>query len=78
MLNIPRSGQKIFEVAIYNSDVQDLASRHRQHPGFDERWSRPQMRNVVARTESEARDLIAQRFPPEKGFVIQKVCQGRF
>lgn len=78
MLNLPRSDQNIYEVVISHSDVRALTSRRRRPHCLDERWSRPQLRNVVARNEAEARDLIAQRFPPEDGFVIQAVCQGRF
>lgn len=78
MLHIARDGHKIYEVAVYNEAVRDKNRKHEKHAYFDERWARPQTRNVVARNESEARQLIAERFPPEDGFVIQSVYPSRY
>ncbi len=77
MLHLPNTGHKIFEVAVYNRNVRELVDKKRQHAAYDDRWAAPQTRNVVARNEDEARELIAQRFPPEDGFVIQRVHRSR-
>lgn len=78
MLHLPRDGNKVYEVAIFNQDVRQLVGRNQKHSYFDDRWARPQTRNVVARDEIEARQLLAERFPPEEGFVIQRLHESRY
>lgn len=78
MLHLPRDGNKVYEVALYNHDVRHLVRLNQKHSYFDDRWASPQVRNVVARNEWEARQLISERFPPEEGFVIQRVHQSRY
>ena len=77
MLHLPETGHKIYEVAVYNKIVRDLVKKRRRHAAYDDRWAQPQLRSVVARNETEARELIAERFPPGDGFVIQRVHRGR-
>lgn len=77
MLHLPNNGHKIYEVAIYNRNVRDLVKHHKRHCTYDDRWADLQVRNVVARDEDEARELIAERFPPNDGFVIQRVHKTR-
>jgi hypothetical protein len=78
MLHLPRNGQKVYEVAIYNTEVRQLVTQNRRHTYVDDRWAKPQTRNVVARNEAEARKLISERFPPAEGFVIQQMHQSRY
>lgn len=78
MLHLPRNGQRVYEVAIYNTDVRQLVMQNRRHTYVDDRWAKPQTCNVVARDEAEARELIAERFPPAEGFVIQGMHQSRY
>lgn len=78
MLNLPRNGHKVYEAAIYNTDVRQLVMQNRRHSHVDDRWAKPQTRAVVARDEAEARRLIAERFPPAEGFVIQRMHQSRY
>ena len=78
MLNLPRDGQRVYEAAIYNTDVRQLVMQNRRHAHVDARWAKPQTRAVVARDEDEARRLIAERFPPAEGFVIQRMHQSRY
>jgi hypothetical protein len=52
--------------------------QNRRHNHVDDRWAKPQTRAVVARDEAEARRLIAERFPPAEGFVIQRMHQSRY
>ena len=75
---MPRDGQKVYEAAIYNRNVRRLVMQNRRHSHVDDRWAKPQTRAVVARDEDEARRLIAERFPPAEGFVIQRMHQGRY
>ncbi len=78
MLHLPANGHRVFEVAIYNEAVRELVERNCRHRFFDDRWASPQTRNVVARSEGEARDLISERFPPQDGFVIQSIYPSRY
>jgi hypothetical protein len=78
MLHLPDDDHKIFEVAIYNRTVRDKVKLQKKHTYFDDRWAKPQKRNVVARDEAEARVLISERFPPEDGFVIDSICPCRY
>lgn len=78
MLQLPDTGHKIYEVAVYNENVRDLVKHKKRHCAYDDRWAEPQVRNVVARDEVEARELIAERFPPAEGFVIHRVHQSRY
>ena len=73
MLNLPNNGYKVFEVQLYNEEVRALAQRRHRHSAFDRHWARPQVRDVVARNEAEAWLLISQRFPPEDGFVVERI-----
>jgi len=78
MLNLPNAGYKVYQVQLYNEQVRSLAMRKRRHGFFDRQWAAPQMRDVVARDEAEAWSLIAERFPPEDGFVVERITAGRF
>jgi hypothetical protein len=78
MLNLPSRGYKVYEVSVYNKDVRALVKQNQRHCYFADQWADTQVRDVVARDESEARTLIAERFPIEDGFVVEDVCQCRF
>lgn len=78
MLNLPNDGYRIFQVSLYNEEVRLLAERKKRHCFFDRGWATEQVRDVVARSEAEARALIQERFPPEDGFVVQKVNAAIF
>jgi hypothetical protein len=73
MLNLPNNGYKIFQVQLYNKQVREMVRRRKRHSFFDRLWARPQVRDVVARDEAEARALITERFPPEDGFVVERI-----
>ena len=78
MLHLPNNGHRVYEVAIYNMNVRQLVMQNQSHSYVDDRWAKPQTRNVVARDEAEARKLISERFPPAEGFVIQRMNQSRY
>lgn len=73
MLHLPDNDFKVFEVALYNEAVRALVNEKQRHVYFDDRWADLQLRDVVARDESEARTLIAERFPPKEGFIVKRV-----
>ena len=73
MLQQPKNGHQLFEVAIYNKEVRSLVKENQSHNFFDDHWADTQLHDVIARNEGEARELIAERFPPGDGFVIQDV-----
>jgi len=73
MLRQPFGDQSIFEVTLYNKEVRALVKENQSHLLFEDHWADPQVRDVVAKSESEARDVIASRFPEDAGFVIEDV-----
>ncbi len=73
MLHLPNEGQAIYEVSIYNQEVRALVKENQSHYFFDDQWADIQVHDVTAIDELEARKLIAERFPPDDGFVIQDV-----
>ncbi len=78
MLQPPNAGHQVFEVAVYNKDVRALVKENKSHWRFEDTWADVQIRDVVARDETEARRLFAERFPPADGFVIVELRQSRF
>ena len=77
MLNLPNNGYKIYEVQLYNEQVREMTQRRKRHSFFDRLWATPQVRDVVARDEAEAWALITERFPPEDGFVVERISTSR-
>lgn len=78
MYAMPMSGQKVFEVAIYNTAVRDLVKDHKSHSTLDDQWADVQIRDVVARDENEARRVVEERYPPTEGFVIDRIQISAF
>lgn len=78
MLHLPNNGYKVYAVELFNQQVRSLVGDRQRHRFFDDQWAEVQVRDVVARTEAEARALIAERFPPEDGFIVQAIVPERF
>jgi hypothetical protein len=78
MLHLPNNGYKVYAVELYNQQVRSLVRSKKRHCYFNDHWADVQVRDVVARTEAEARALIAERFPPEDGFVVAGVIADRY
>jgi len=74
MLHLQSSDVQVYKVALYNRDVRALVRQRKRHNCFSNCWARVQSRDVVARDETEARLLIAERFPPEDGFVVAQIA----
>lgn len=77
MLLWPKHGHKSFEAVIYNQEVRALVKENRSHAVFDDRWADASSHAVEARSESEARHAIFERYPPEAGFVIETLVPLR-
>ena len=73
MLSRSIADQRVFEVSIYNEEVRSQVRDNQSHLYFDDQWADVRVRDVVAHDEAEARRLIAERFPPDDGFVITAV-----
>lgn len=74
----PASGKlRVYEVRFYNSDVRNLTSRNESHSLFEDHWGETQIQKINAFTESEARDKIVRRYPPEQGFVVETVFEAQ-
>ncbi|MEE8350916.1 MAG: hypothetical protein V3R37_01815 [Rhodospirillales bacterium] len=70
MLQVPTAGTQIFEVTIYNKEVRSLVKENQSHLFYDDQWADVRVHDVLAENEDQARALIAERFPPDDGFVI--------
>ncbi|MDA0305390.1 MAG: hypothetical protein O3B76_03785 [Proteobacteria bacterium] len=73
MLQVPTAGTQIFEVTIYNKEVRSLVKENQSHLFYDDQWADVRVHDVLAEDEDQARALIAERFPPDDGFVIDTI-----
>ncbi|MBF0246938.1 MAG: hypothetical protein HQL36_02530 [Alphaproteobacteria bacterium] len=69
------STSQVFLVRLYNKVVRALVKENRSHEWFDDQWADIHTQDVAAGSEAEARRIIAKRFPPEDGFVIEEVLR---
>lgn len=74
MLQVPTAGTRIFEVTIYNKEVRSLVKENQSHLFYDDQWADVRVHDVLAKNEDQARALIAERFPPDDGFVIGTIA----
>ncbi len=77
MLRYPTNGATAYEVSVYNSAVRALVKENLSHQLYDDTWADLRHHDVVASDEGEARQMIAVRFPPEEGFVVEMVRPAR-
>lgn len=73
MLQTPCNGHKVFEVAVYNQEVRTLVKENQSHSYFDDHWADAHLQDILAKDETEARQLIENRFPAGDGFVVESV-----
>lgn len=73
MLYLETGDVQVFKVALYNKQVRALVRQSKTHDCFSDQWAKLQERDVIARDEAEVRLLIAERFPPEDGFVVADI-----
>lgn len=66
----------VFEVALYNADVRRLVYDGEHHREYSDDWSNTHFIEVRALNEMDARRKIEQRYPRDRGFVIEAVTQA--
>ncbi len=77
MFAVATGNQKTFEVGLYNKEVRSCVKENDSHFDFGDEWADVHYQNVVALNEAEALTMITDRYPPEKGFVVTSVEEGR-
>ena len=78
MLHKPCDGEQVYEVSLYNKDVRSLVKENLSHDVFEDHWADSPKHDVVACDEVEARRMVAERFKPDDGFVIEGVVLTTF
>jgi len=78
MFKIPKAQQQLYEAAVYNRSVRELVKSNRSHPLLDDRWADVHIFEVPAGSEDEARKILARRYSPELGFIVEVVIPARF
>jgi len=62
-----------FEVAIYNQEVCDELAKGESHSLFDDEWAELHFIEVSAENEEGARAQLQNRYPTDKGFIIDSI-----
>tara|TARA_B100001094_G_C17414058_1_gene431567 strand:- start:49 stop:285 length:237 start_codon:yes stop_codon:yes gene_type:complete len=78
MLQMPDSGNQLFEVRIYNKKVRAMVKQNQHHHFFDDQWADVHIRNITAHDEAAAISIISKNFLREDGFVFELVAQPTF
>tara|TARA_B110000438_G_scaffold267388_1_gene282203 strand:+ start:100 stop:324 length:225 start_codon:yes stop_codon:yes gene_type:complete len=64
-----------FEVAIYNQEVCDEIAKGDNHKLFDDEWAELHFIEVSAENEEGAKAQLQNRYPTDKGFVIDSIVK---
>jgi hypothetical protein len=62
-----------FEVAIYNAEVRRLMAEGGRHRQLSDDWADMHYIEIEAQDKEDAKEKIDLRYPPEKGFVIDRI-----
>ncbi|GAB3116089.1 hypothetical protein [Novispirillum itersonii] len=65
-----------YEIAIHNADVRRLVYGGDHHRDLADSWSETHYVEVVAETPDQARNKIFNRYPRDRGFVIEAVKEA--
>ncbi|WP_019643585.1 hypothetical protein [Novispirillum itersonii] len=65
-----------YEVAIYNAEVRRLVYTGDHHRDLADSWSETHYVEVVAENADRARAKIFNRYPRDRGFVIEAVKEA--
>lgn len=65
-----------YEVALYNAEVRRLVYEGTHHRHLADEWSSTHFVEVRAVSVLEARRKIEQRYPRDRGFVIEAVKEA--
>ena len=63
-----------YEVTLYHQEVRAAVQNNRQQAFFSDHWGDFKVRGVMAQDETEARQVVTDRYPPEEGFVVQNLA----
>jgi hypothetical protein len=78
MFKIMKPEQRLYEAAIYNRSVREMVKSNRSHPLLDDKWADVHLFEVSACSEDEARSILARRYAPDLGFIVEVVIPARF
>ena len=78
MLQLPDSGNQLFEVRIYNKKVRAMIKQNQHHHFFDDQWADVHVENVTSYDEADSISIISKKFHREDGFVFELVVQPSF
>lgn len=65
-----------FEVALHNAEVRRLVYEGGHHRDYADDWSFTHYVEVSADSALDARRKVEQRFPRDRGFVIEAVTEA--
>ena len=69
---------KKFEASVFNQMVRDatlMGEHHRHLPDF---WADQQLIEISADSAEEAMLMLADKYPPDKGYVISALLEAKF
>ena len=75
MLQPLTDGKHFYEVNVYNREVRAAVKDNESHCFYGDHWADLQTQDVLARDESEAWKLVTERYPPDKGFVVEALIE---
>ena len=78
MLQHKTDGYQSFQVTLYNREVRAAVKENQSHALLGDHWADAQIQDVRAHDESEARLLVAKRFPPDMGFVVEELSASSY
>jgi hypothetical protein len=67
-----------YEASVFNQlvrDAVDVGERHRHLPDF---WADQQLIEICAESAEDALEMLADRFPTSKGYVISTLLEVKF
>ena len=78
MLQHNTNGYQSFQFTLYNKEVRAAVKENQSHELLGDHWADAQIQDVRAQDELEARLLIAKRFPPDRGFVVEDMSASSY
>ncbi|WP_038012909.1 hypothetical protein [Terasakiella pusilla] len=75
MFAVATGNQKTFEVGIYNQEVRSCVKENDSHLDYGDQWADVHYQNIIADTEEEARSMVAERYPAERGFILESISE---
>jgi hypothetical protein len=62
-----------FEVALHNAEVRRLVYEGEHHRQYPDSWADTHYIEIEAEDERAAENKIKNKYPPDRGFVIEKI-----